>query len=146
MNILMMNKDKKNKDKMTLISLRMTRNYKWKMIFNLKTINNRDKMMMSNKDRMINRVRMNNSLVTLSKTEKVCYNGKINKKSMKKIYKNKNLLILNQKLKRLKKILRQPNNNQKNLKSQEKYLIKLTHLRLMIINNLIVKLIMVLFK
>lgn len=146
MNILMMNKDKKNKDKMTLISLRMTRNYKWKMIFNLKTINNRDKMMMSNKDRMINRVRMNNSLVTLSKTKKVCYNGKINKKSMKKIYKNKNLLILNQKLKRLKRILRQPNNNQKNLKSQEKYLIKLTHLRLMIINNLIVKLIMVLFK
>ena len=57
----MMNKDKKNKDKMTLISLRMTRNYKWKMIFNLKTINNRDKMMMSNKDKMINRVRMNNS-------------------------------------------------------------------------------------
>ena len=57
---------------------------------------------MNNRDKKINnKVRKNNSLVTLSKKEKVFYNGKINKKLMKLICKkNKIHRKLNQKQKR----------------------------------------------
>lgn len=42
--------------------------------------------MVKNKHRMIkNKVRKNNSLVTLSNKEKVCYNGQIRKKLTKMI-------------------------------------------------------------
>lgn len=57
---------------------------------------------MNNRDKKISsKARKNNNLVTPSKKEKVCFNGKINKKLMKMIYKKtRTLLILNQKQKR----------------------------------------------
>lgn len=89
-----------------------THNWRWKMISNFKMVRNK------NKDKKINKKdNKNNSSVTLNNKEKVFYNGQMRKKLMEMIkkIKNKIILILNQRQKKLKRIQSHQNKNQSSL-------------------------------